>query len=166
MKDVQIIDNYSITNKSYLRCKSRYPTLYREILKHDKVTSSSWYKLSDKAYSEYINYWREQNDFYCASHRECAFIQNCPDCLGCPDRLHKWPTLKQFNKEFGEEYSLDSPVWTRLNAPPLNGLYPAWKLHRLGNIQKQRMLKLTFVVCACSRFGAPDDKWVPDEEEN
>jgi hypothetical protein len=134
-------------------------------MEHDKVTSSSWYSLSGGAFSEYMKYWREQNDFYCASRRECPHIQNGPDCFGCPDRLRKWPTLKQFNKEFREEYPLDAPVWTRLNAPPLNNIYPVWQIHRLGDVPKQRLFELWFVVCACSRFGPPDEKWIPYEDD-
>jgi hypothetical protein len=163
MPSVQIIDNHSIKNRSSLNCKKRYPALYREVLEQDRVSTSSWYTLSDKAYSEYRRYWREQNDFYCVSRRECPYIENSPDCFCCPDRLRKWPTLKQFSKEFGEEYPLDSPVWTRLNAPPLNDTYPVWQLHRLGNVRQSKLLNLTLIVCACSRFGPPDDRWIPEE---
>jgi hypothetical protein len=165
MPNVQIIDNYSIINKSYLKVKDRFPALYREVLTHDKVTSSSWYELSDKAYSQYTKYWRESYDFYCASRRKCDSVPNCPDCFKCPDRLHKWPTLNQFEKEFKEEYSLDWPVWSRLNAPPLNNIYPAWQFHRLKNVREHKLFNLTLIVCACSRFGSPDDEWTPVEDD-
>jgi hypothetical protein len=166
MPNVQIIDNYSIMNKNYLKVKDRFPDLYKEVLDHDKTTPSSWYELSDKAFFQYTSYWRESNDFYCASRRKCSRIPNCPDCFGCPDRLHKWPTLSQFKKEFGEEYLPDWPVWNRMNASSLNDIYPVWQLCRLKNVKKQKLFKFTLIVCSCSRFGPPVDEWVPVEEND
>lgn len=49
---VQMInDNYDIIND--LTVKEKYPTLFREVREHDRITTSSWYSLSDKAYEEY-----------------------------------------------------------------------------------------------------------------
>ena len=58
MHSVQIIDNYSITNKYPYEIKIAYPNLFKEVLKHDKITSSSWYDLSDAAFAEYDRFRR------------------------------------------------------------------------------------------------------------
>jgi len=46
---VQIIDNESIQKLA----EKRFPNLYREVLAHDRVCSSSWYDLSKTAYAEF-----------------------------------------------------------------------------------------------------------------
>ena len=46
---IQIIPNDDIHDYA----KDHYPNLYKEVLAHDKVTSSSWYELSEAAYNEY-----------------------------------------------------------------------------------------------------------------
>jgi hypothetical protein len=164
MRHIQIIDSYLTINKECLEIKERFPALYKEVLKHDKVALSR-YTLSEKAYSEYIEYWRERNDFYCASRRVCPHPENSFECLDCLDRLHKWPTLKQFKKEFNEDYPDDAPVWKRAKLPPVAGICPVWKLYRYGQAkQEQRVFSLYFIVCACSKYGKPFDEWVPDED--
>jgi hypothetical protein len=57
MKDVQIIDNYSLFWKSEF--KNRYPRLSQEVKEHDRITSSSWYHLSDEAFSECMEYFKD-----------------------------------------------------------------------------------------------------------
>jgi len=62
-----VIENYDILQNPIVRTK--YPTLYEEVKKHDEISSSSEYNLSEKAYMEYqkfsedidINY-AEQED--------------------------------------------------------------------------------------------------------
>jgi hypothetical protein len=83
MHNVQIIDNYTI--KSY---KPEYPKFYEEVLAHDKISSSSWYELSDEAYEEYLAYDHELHDFY--------FIGN--------ERKLKWPTLGQFESDWPDQF--------------------------------------------------------------
>jgi hypothetical protein len=58
MRSVQIINNYAITNKSSEEIKLAYPNLFKEVLEHDKITSSSWYDLSDAAFAEYDRFRR------------------------------------------------------------------------------------------------------------
>ena len=54
-KCIQMVhDNYDITHNP--KVKEKYPLLYEEIVKHDKLVSSSWYNLSMKAYWEYLEY--------------------------------------------------------------------------------------------------------------
>lgn len=49
---VQMInDNYDIIHD--LTVREKYPTLFREVREHNRISTSSWYSLSDKAYEEY-----------------------------------------------------------------------------------------------------------------
>ena len=54
---VQMVhDNYDIKHNPKVR--EKYPLLYAEVVTHDKISSSSWYDLSMKAYWEYLErYW-------------------------------------------------------------------------------------------------------------
>ncbi len=54
LKKVQIIDNGAVHKVS-----DKYPTLAREVIAHDKYSSSSWYGLSDVAYTEYLEFIKE-----------------------------------------------------------------------------------------------------------
>lgn len=55
MNHVQMVnDNYDIIHNP--KVKEKYPTLYQEVIEHDKVSMSSWYDLTDKAYEEYLLY--------------------------------------------------------------------------------------------------------------
>lgn len=47
-------DNYDITHNP--KVKEKYPTLYKEVLEHDKVSTSSWYDLTLTAHLEYKKY--------------------------------------------------------------------------------------------------------------
>ena len=47
-------DNYDILNNP--KVKERYPNLYKEVLEHDKVSTSSWYDFTSTAYEEYQAY--------------------------------------------------------------------------------------------------------------
>jgi hypothetical protein len=46
-----INENYDVINDLTVRAK--YPVLFNEVCEHDKVSTSSWYSLSDKAYEKY-----------------------------------------------------------------------------------------------------------------
>lgn len=60
MYSVQMItDNYDILHNK--KVKEKYPILYGEVLKHDRISSSSWYDLSYSAYKEYLKY-RDDKD--------------------------------------------------------------------------------------------------------
>lgn len=47
-------DNYDILNNP--KVKEKYPTLYKEVLEHDKVSTSSWYDFTPIAYEEFQKY--------------------------------------------------------------------------------------------------------------
>lgn len=55
-------DNYDITHN--INVKEKYPTLYLEVYLHDKISTSSWYDLSDKAYAEYNEYINDKEIGY------------------------------------------------------------------------------------------------------
>ena len=55
-------DNYDIKNNP--KVKDTYPALYKEVLQHDKISTSSWYDLSDKAYLEYVDYLEDDDIGY------------------------------------------------------------------------------------------------------
>lgn len=56
---VQMInDNYNIIHD--LTVRERYPNLFKEVCEHDRISTSSWYSLSDKAYEEYQE-WCEKS---------------------------------------------------------------------------------------------------------
>lgn len=60
MYKVQMItDNYDILHNC--KVKEKYPILYAETLKHDKISTSSWYSFSYSAYEEYLMY-RDDKD--------------------------------------------------------------------------------------------------------
>lgn len=55
MNHVQMVnDNYDVIHNQ--KVKEKYPTLYKEVIAHDKISTSSWYDLSDTAYLEYQQY--------------------------------------------------------------------------------------------------------------
>lgn len=58
MKCIQLAhDNYDIKQNSKVR--EKYPLLYQEVLEHDKVSTSSWYSISERAFKEYIKYYND-----------------------------------------------------------------------------------------------------------
>ena len=60
---VQMInDNYDIIHNP--KVKKKYPTLYGEVVEHDKVSTSSWYKLSNVAFNEYQDYTKDNSIGY------------------------------------------------------------------------------------------------------
>lgn len=59
---VQMIDdNYDIIHNP--KIKEKYPSLYKEVVEHDKLVTSSWYDLSELASKEYKQYIA-QTDIY------------------------------------------------------------------------------------------------------
>ena len=55
-------DNYDILHNQ--KVKEKYPTLYKEVLEHDKVSTSSWYGLTEKAYTEFQEYIQDKSIGY------------------------------------------------------------------------------------------------------
>ena len=55
-------DNYDIIHNP--KVKEKYPTLYQEVIEHDKVSKSSWYDLSEGAYLEHQVYIHDEEIGY------------------------------------------------------------------------------------------------------
>jgi hypothetical protein len=53
-KSVQIIRNDMVHDHT----EKRYPHLYDEVMKHDRISGSSWYDLTPEAYEEYRRFCR------------------------------------------------------------------------------------------------------------
>lgn len=63
MNHVQMVnDNYDVIHNP--KVKEKYPTLYKEVVEHDRVSTSSWYELSDTAYKEYQEYINDKSIGY------------------------------------------------------------------------------------------------------
>lgn len=63
MNHVQMVnDNYDVIRNQ--KVKEKYPTLYKEVIEHDRVSTSSWYELSDNAYEEYQKYINDKSIGY------------------------------------------------------------------------------------------------------
>ena len=63
MNRVQMVwDNYDIKHNPNVAKK--YPLLYKEVREHDKISTSSWYTLSDNAYAEYLTYFNDNTIGY------------------------------------------------------------------------------------------------------
>jgi hypothetical protein len=191
MPHVQIIDNYSITNKPCFNCKGRYPSLYHEVFAHDKVTSSSWYDLTEDAYAEYQQWRRERNDFYCTSGKPCVYEFNRPECFGCSGRKHKWPTLSQFKKEhkkqFNDGFYDDSAVylltwrveeereriicregWDVMSFDGATNEIDRLKKNNdeLAKEHSPEIIRNCWaMVIACTPYGKPPFNWKPEREE-
>jgi hypothetical protein len=60
MKKVQIIDNDCFyDDKKYPWVKNNYPIIYQEVSYHDSYSTSSWYDISDEAFTEYQAYFED-----------------------------------------------------------------------------------------------------------
>ena len=55
-------DNYDVIHNPKVR--EKYPTLYKEVVEHDKVSMSSWYDLSEDAGQEYQQYIEDKEIGY------------------------------------------------------------------------------------------------------
>lgn len=55
-------DNYDVINNP--KVKEKYPNLYKTVLEHDKISTSSWYILDDEAYKEYLEYHEDKSIGY------------------------------------------------------------------------------------------------------
>jgi hypothetical protein len=100
MPSIQIIDNYSITNKNPNEMKLVYPHLFKEVQKHDKVTSSSWYELSEVAFGEYEK-WKKRG-LRKSDIQEALFAigkKKCPHC-------HKIKLLSDFGNNKNNPHGL------------------------------------------------------------
>ncbi len=63
LNSVQMVsDNYDVIHNPKVR--EKYPTLYKEVVEHDRVSTSSWYKLSNVAFNEYQDYMQDDSIGY------------------------------------------------------------------------------------------------------
>jgi hypothetical protein len=60
---VQMVnDNYDIIHNP--KVKEKYPKLYQEVIEHDRISTSSWYDLTDEAHQEYAEYSQDKSIGY------------------------------------------------------------------------------------------------------
>lgn len=63
LQKVQMVnDNYDVIHNP--KVKEKYPNLYKEVIEHDKISSSSWYSLTPVAYAEYQAYAKDKEIGY------------------------------------------------------------------------------------------------------
>jgi hypothetical protein len=101
-------------------------------------------------------------DFYCstAGMADCPDRGDCMTCLDCPDRHRKHPTPEQFKEEYGEEYPDDGAVYFWDNS---GNWWVTDKSNALANTKDYNLRhgRRSYIVCACTPFGAPDKDWRP-----
>jgi len=103
-------------------------------------------------------------DFYCSANflmidgskckREICGIDGCCEDY-CPHLHRKYPTPSEYKEEYGEEWPDDGAVyytdgdgWNITAYEEISELNPA-------------IFPNSFIVCACTPFGAPDNDWRP-----
>ena len=113
-------------------------------------------------------------DFYCSGFSEniCghySLYHNCPE--NCRQNHRKHPTPEQFKKEYGEEWSDDGavyvldidegdkPTWRTTEYCKEKNRKPVYQTDSKGVITGY---KKSIIVCACTPFPKPDDKWRPE----
>jgi len=101
------------------------------------------------------------DDLYCSGdhfHRGkcCRDANGEHDCYktGCSYCHRKYPTPEQYKEEYGEDVPANFPVWW------FNVSEGKWNLGVYDLILEYVMAGL--VVCACTPFGKPDDRWRPE----
>jgi len=102
-------------------------------------------------------------DFYCFTqrfHKDICEVDEYGKCRQehCINYHHKWPTLEQFEKEYGEEYPEGGAMYFFESS-----WWPTDKANALANMEyyKKMGYKNGFAVCACTPFGNPDKNWRP-----
>lgn len=115
------------------------------------------------------------NNFYCSANSfkstvDVAWcrLKNSPCYSKCENHHRKWPTPQQFFEEYGEEYQDDAVVYF-VNS---NDTYEWWDIGTYREIKKidgEKIVggeRIQFskkeMVCACTPFGKPPDKWRPE----
>ena len=91
-------------------------------------------------------------------------LRTCDLCNGkidvdgheCENRRHKWPTLEEFENEWGRKYPDDGAVYE------LNESYIAvdrnWRA-----TNKHFCFSDSIIVCACTPHARPDAEWRPND---
>jgi len=122
-------------------------------------------------------------DYFCAAHRDpnaCHGFDNMytdgcfkrskyssrrqsKNTLHCEDCHRKHPTPEQFKEEYGEEYPDDSPVY--VDYTDKYGVKYNWNIDTFGRAKgylENKENKNFFIICVCTPFGKPDEKWRPE----
>jgi hypothetical protein len=115
------------------------------------------------------------NNFFCSAgydDPECNGEGDCIEraiysehtCQDCNYLHHKWPTLKQYQEEYGRELQSNDAVYFLAENDPYPGEEYAqwWQVEQYCEISD--MDEIIFVV-ACTPFGRPDDGWRPEGEK-
>ena len=107
-------------------------------------------------------------DFYCSGNawdddrQGCFFNADLAPCRkhGCRNYHRKHPTPEQFKEEYGFEYPDDGAVYVEL------ALY-SWHVQIYLSAKNfcNAMNEKYPIVCACTPYGKPDDKWKPEVKE-
>ena len=99
-------------------------------------------------------------DFYCSAglyrDGDCAeCLCGCQTCKNdCENHHRKWPTPKQFRKDYGDEYPDDGAVWVLTNINKKKKWFLTDYEHALCALDGP-------TVCACTPFGKPGRDWRP-----
>ena len=118
-------------------------------------------------------------DFYCSSENGrsdgfCLLRGKCPLVMGKCDLLHrKWPTPKQFKKEYGQKYPDNGAVYFRTvkyftdSQRKVAKDYYKWVVclysaAKEDGIKKNDYKEFTQIICACTPWGKPPDDWRPE----
>jgi len=108
-------------------------------------------------------------DFYCSAgfnreHKKhelgyCAALKGGCGKL-CPAFHRKYSTPEQFKEKYGQEVPDNMPVWSICD-----GSEKTWRLSVYWEIKDLcfggKFTKMK-IVCACTPYGKPDDKWRPE----
>jgi len=108
------------------------------------------------------------SEFFCSSYDFLSLrcIVGCETtmnygCVGCKNYHHKWPTLEQFEQEYGENYPDDSLVWFRVE-----NYFDDWFYFPYDGCLKmiKQMQNVTnyYIVCNCTKWGKPPKNWKPE----
>jgi len=84
----------------------------------------------------------------------CAVLKgNCGKL--CTGYHRKWPTLEQYKKEYGKE-------WTGAVYVCLDQHINAWQIMNKKAAESYIHHENKIIVCACTPWGMPPDNWKPE----
>ena len=108
-------------------------------------------------------------DFYCSMGwtpdgvPTCTIGSNECDRKECDCRHRKWPTLKQFKEEYGEEWK--GAVYTLCVNDPCKDsmcIYSEWSDFPEIEPHPPECERKLVKVCACTPWGKPPNDWRPE----
>ena len=105
-------------------------------------------------------------DFYCSAGADSRLVSDaCTgilDCdISCSCRHRKFPTPEQFKEEYGFEWN--GGVYYRYrHKDSLKVMWDFSWMSTYNRIYSEREDFVYDVVCACTPYGKPDDKWKPE----